>query len=50
MINNIKERIKEYSEMIEKYPDIKEFHIERAKLYCEIKEYEKAVEDFKKTL
>ncbi len=35
MINNIKERIKEYSEMIEKYPDIKEFHIERAKLYCE---------------
>jgi len=50
MINNIKERIKEYSEMIEKYPEIKEFHIERAKLYCEINEYEKAVEDFKKTL
>ena len=50
MIKNIKERIKEYSEMIEKYPSVKEFHIERAKLYCEIKEYEKAVEDFKKTL
>lgn len=50
MIDNIKERIKEYSEMIKKYPSIKEFHIERAKLYCEIKEYEKAVEDFKKTL
>jgi len=50
MIKNIKERIKEYSEMIEKYPSVKEFHIERAKLYCEIKEYEKAVKDFKKIL
>ena len=50
MINNIEERIKEYSEMIKKYPGVKEFHIERAKLYCEIREYEKAVEDFKKTL
>ena len=50
MAYSIKERIKEFSEMIDKYLDIKEFHIERAKLYCEIKEYEKAVEDSKKTL
>ena len=50
MIDNVKERIKEYTKMIEKYPDIKEFYIERAKLYCEIQEYKKAVEDFKKSL
>lgn len=36
--------------MIEKCPSVKEFYIERAKLYCEIQEYKKAVEDFKKTL
>ena len=47
MIKNIEEKIKEFDEMTKKYPSVKEFHIERAKLYCEIKEYEKAVEDFK---
>ena len=50
MINNIKERIKQFSEIIERNPDIKELYIERAKLYGEIKEYKKAFEDFKKTL
>lgn len=50
MINNIKERIKQFSEIIERHPDIKELYIERAKLYGEIKEYKKAFEDFKKTL
>ena len=50
MISNIKERIKQFSEIIERHPDIKELYIERAKLYGEIKEYKKAFEDFKKTL
>jgi len=50
MINNIKEKIREFSRIIKRYPNIKEFYIERAKLYGEIKEYKKAFEDFKKTL
>ena len=50
MINNIKERIKQFSKIIERNPDIKELYIERAKLYAENKEYKKAFEDFKKTL
>ena len=50
MISNIKEKIKQFSEIIERHPDIKELYIERAKLYGEIKEYKKAFEDFKKTL
>ncbi len=45
---NIKERIKEFSKLIKKYPNIKELYIERAKLYTEIGEYKKAVEDYKK--
>ena len=40
---NIKERIKEFSELIKKYPNIKELYIERAKLYTELKEYKKAI-------
>ncbi len=48
MKENIKERIKEYSKLINKYPDIKELYIERAKLYDKIQNYKKAVEDFKK--
>ncbi len=47
-MNNIKERIKEFSRLIKKYPNIKELYIERAKLYTELKEYKKAVEDYKK--
>ena len=46
MIKSTKERIKEFSEMIKKYPNIKEFYIERAKLYDASKQYKKAVEDF----
>lgn len=45
---NIKKRIKDFSELIKKYPDVKELYKERAKLYGEIKEYKKAFEDFKK--
>ena len=47
-MNNLKERIKEFSELIKKYPSIKVLYIERAKLYTEIGEYKKAVEDYKK--
>ena len=50
MISNIKDRIKEFSEIIERNPYEKELYIERAKLYAENKEYKKAFEDFKKTL
>ncbi len=48
MINNIKERIKELSEIIKRNPEVKELYIERAKVYDEIKDYKKAVADFKK--
>ena len=48
-MNNIKERIKEFSKLIKKYPSIKELYVERAKLYTEIGEYKKAVEDYKKS-
>ena len=47
MINNIEERIKEFSELIKKYPYIKELYLERAKLYDKSKQYKKAVEDYK---
>ncbi len=50
MTNNIKERIKQFSEIIKRNPNEKELYIERAKLYAENKEYKKAFEDFKKTL
>lgn len=50
MTNNIKERIKQFSEIIKRNPDEKALYIERAKLYAENKEYKKAFEDFKKTL
>ena len=47
---NAEERIKEFSELIKKYPRVKEFYIERAKLYEAKGQYKKAVEDFKKSL
>lgn len=50
MENNIKEQIQKFSEMINKYPNIKEFYINRARLYEDNKEYEKALADYKKTL
>ena len=49
-MKNINERIKEYSKLINKYPDKKELYNERAKLYDAKGQYKKAVEDFKKTL
>ena len=48
MIKNIKGKIKEFDEMIKKYPTVKEFYLGRANLYEELKEYKKAIEDYKK--
>ncbi len=50
MVNDDKEQIQKFSEMINKYPNIKEFYINRARLYEDNKEYEKALEDYKKIL
>ena len=47
MTNNIKEQIKEFSELIKKYPHVKEFYIYRSYLYEKTKQYQKAIEDYK---
>ena len=47
-MNNIKEQIKEFDKLIKKYPDIQELYLGRAILYTKIKQYKKAVEDYKK--
>ncbi len=47
MANNIKEQIKEFSELIKKYPHVKEFYIYRSYLYEKTKQYQKAIEDYK---
>ena len=46
---SIKEQIKEFSKLIEKYPHIKELYIGRAILYTKSKQYKKALEDYEKT-
>lgn len=48
MIKDIEEKIKQFDEMIKKYPTIKEFYLGRATLYEKINEYQKAIEDYKK--
>ena len=50
MSKYIKEKIKEFTELIEKYPEIKELYVYRAFLYEKTKQYKKAIEDYKKTL
>ena len=47
MIKDIKEQIKEFSELIKRYPYVKEFYIYRAYLYEKTKQYQKALEDYK---
>ncbi len=47
-MNNIKEQIKKFDKLIKKYPDIEELYIGRAILYTKIKQYKKAIEDYKK--
>ena len=47
-MNDIKEQIKEFNKLIKKYPDIQELYIGRAILYIKIKEYKKALEDYRK--
>ena len=47
MINDIREKIKEFSELIQKYPYVQEFYIYRAYLYEKTKQYPKAIEDYK---
>ena len=47
-MNDIKEQIKEFNKLIKKYPDIQELYIGRAILYTKIKEYKKALEDYRK--
>ena len=48
MIKDIKEQIKEFDEMIKKYPTVKEFYLGRATLYEKINDYKKALEDYKR--
>lgn len=50
MANDIKEKIKEFTELIKKHPDVQELYIYRAFLYEKTKQYQKAMEDYKKTL
>ena len=45
---SIEEEIKEFSKLIKKYPDIQDLYIGRAILYTKIKQYKKAIEDYKK--
>lgn len=45
---NIKEQIKEFSNLINKYPHIEELYLGRAILYTKSKQYNKAVEDYQK--
>ena len=47
MTKEIEERIKEFSELINKYPYVQEFYIYRAYLYEKTKQYQKALEDYK---
>ena len=47
-MNDIKEQIKEFNKLIKKYPDIQELYIGRAILYTKIKQYKKALEDYRK--
>ncbi len=50
LINNINEKIKDFTEVIKRNPNIKELYIERAKLYDAKWQYKKAAEDFKRAL
>lgn len=50
MTNDVKEQIKEFTRLIEKYPAIHDFYFFRGTLYERIKEYQKAMEDYKKML
>ena len=48
MQNNIEQKIEEFTKMINKYPNIKEFYINRARLYEENNQHKNALEDYKK--
>ncbi len=48
MIKDIKQLIKEFDELIKKYPTVKEFYLVRAELYGKVKKYKKASEDYKR--
>ena len=50
MTNDIKEQIKEFSELINKYPAVQEFYVYRSYLYEKTKQYQKAIEDYKKII
>ncbi len=50
MTNDIKEQIKEFSDLIKRYPHIEEFYVYRAHLYEKTRQYQKAMEDYKKIL
>lgn len=50
MTNDIKEQIKEFSELINRYPAVQEFYVYRSYLYEKTKQYQKAIEDYKKIL
>jgi len=45
---NIKELIKDFSKLIDKYPNIEELYLGRAILYTKSKQYKKAVKDYEK--
>ncbi len=48
LMENVKEKIKEFNKLIKKYPDMKELYLGRAKLYGKIKQYKKAFNDYEK--
>ena len=50
MTNDVKEQIKEFSNLIEKYPAVQEFYVYRSFLYEKTKQYQKAIEDYKKII
>ena len=47
---NIDEKIKDFTEVIKRNPNVKELYIERAKLYDAKGQYKKAAEDFKRAV
>ena len=47
MTNDIKEQIKEFSNLIQRYPYVQEFYVYRSFLYEKTKQYQKAIEDYK---
>ena len=50
MTNYIKEKIKDFTELIKRHTEVQELYIYRAFLYEKTKQYKKAIEDYKKII